>query len=206
MVGADHFVEVFVDTPLEVCEQRDAKGSRASTTRTSAHVVAAWLPRGDRRLAGRRARLELEPTVSTDYSISDLDEKLAQGLHESGVAGIVSAYLFGSHARGAPHRESDVDVGVLLARGQYPDAGVRFDVRVRLSSELLAAVHRDVDVVILNDAPPMLGRRIVSEGHRIFCLDPAADHDFVVYTLIRAADLDPWYRRYAKIKLEAIRR
>lgn len=26
MVGADHFVEVFVDTPLEVCEQRDVKG------------------------------------------------------------------------------------------------------------------------------------------------------------------------------------
>ncbi len=26
MVGADHYVEVFVDTPLEVCEQRDAKG------------------------------------------------------------------------------------------------------------------------------------------------------------------------------------
>ena len=26
MVGADHFLEVFVDTPLEVCEQRDSKG------------------------------------------------------------------------------------------------------------------------------------------------------------------------------------
>ena len=26
MVGADHFVEVFVDAPLEVCEQRDTKG------------------------------------------------------------------------------------------------------------------------------------------------------------------------------------
>ncbi len=26
MVGADRFVEVFVDTPLEVCEARDVKG------------------------------------------------------------------------------------------------------------------------------------------------------------------------------------
>lgn len=26
MVGADHFVEVYVDTPLEVCERRDSKG------------------------------------------------------------------------------------------------------------------------------------------------------------------------------------
>lgn len=26
LVGAEHFIEVFVDTPLDVCEQRDAKG------------------------------------------------------------------------------------------------------------------------------------------------------------------------------------
>jgi sulfate adenylyltransferase len=26
MVGSEHFVEVYVDTPLEVCEQRDVKG------------------------------------------------------------------------------------------------------------------------------------------------------------------------------------
>jgi bifunctional enzyme CysN/CysC len=26
LIGADHFIEIFVDTPLEVCEQRDPKG------------------------------------------------------------------------------------------------------------------------------------------------------------------------------------
>jgi len=33
MVGSDHFVEVFVDTPLEVCEQRDYKGMYAKARR-----------------------------------------------------------------------------------------------------------------------------------------------------------------------------
>ena len=33
MVGADHFVEVFVDTPLEVCERRDSKGVYAKARR-----------------------------------------------------------------------------------------------------------------------------------------------------------------------------
>ena len=33
MVGDDHFIEVFVDTPLEVCEQRDAKGMYAKARR-----------------------------------------------------------------------------------------------------------------------------------------------------------------------------
>ena len=33
MVGAEHFIEVFVDTPLEVCESRDAKGMYAAARR-----------------------------------------------------------------------------------------------------------------------------------------------------------------------------
>jgi sulfate adenylyltransferase len=33
MVGAEHFLEVFVDTPLEVCEGRDAKGLYAKARR-----------------------------------------------------------------------------------------------------------------------------------------------------------------------------
>jgi sulfate adenylyltransferase len=33
MVGEDHFVEVFVDTPIEVCEQRDVKGLYARARR-----------------------------------------------------------------------------------------------------------------------------------------------------------------------------
>ena len=33
MVGADHFIEVFVDTPLEVCERRDSKGVYAKARR-----------------------------------------------------------------------------------------------------------------------------------------------------------------------------
>ncbi len=33
MVGKEHYVEVFVDTPLEVCEQRDAKGLYAKARR-----------------------------------------------------------------------------------------------------------------------------------------------------------------------------
>jgi sulfate adenylyltransferase len=33
MVGSDHFVEIFVDTPLEVCESRDVKGMYAKARR-----------------------------------------------------------------------------------------------------------------------------------------------------------------------------
>lgn len=33
MVGGDNYIEVFVDTPLEVCEQRDTKGLYARARR-----------------------------------------------------------------------------------------------------------------------------------------------------------------------------
>jgi adenylylsulfate kinase-like enzyme len=33
MVGSDRFIEVFVDTPLEVCELRDTKGIYAQARR-----------------------------------------------------------------------------------------------------------------------------------------------------------------------------
>jgi sulfate adenylyltransferase len=33
MIGTDHFVEVFVNTPLEVCERRDPKGLYAKARR-----------------------------------------------------------------------------------------------------------------------------------------------------------------------------
>jgi len=121
------------------------------------------------------------------------------------VSGVVSAYLFGSHAEGRAHRESDVDVGVLLRHDAHPTPRDRFDVRVQLSLSLAAGLARDVvDVVILNDAPPHLGRLIVSAGRRVFCVDPSLDHDFVRDVQLRAADLEPFLHRTRRIKLAAL--
>jgi predicted nucleotidyltransferase len=128
-------------------------------------------------------------------------------LRTSPPRGLVSAYLFGSHAAGRAHRDSDVDVAVLLAWDVYPDARQRFEERVRLSSALAVDLRTDrIDVVVLNDAPPGLGRRIVTEGRRVFCSDPERDHASVRDVQLRAADLDPFLRRTRRIKLSAIRR
>jgi uncharacterized protein len=122
-------------------------------------------------------------------------------------AGVVSAYLFGSHVEGRTHRESDIDVGILLDRQTYPTSRHRFDARLVLSGAIgRAAGTRRIDIVILNDAPPQLGRRIVTEGRRVFCADPETDHAFVRDVQLRAADLEPFLRRMRRLKLEAIGR
>lgn len=122
-------------------------------------------------------------------------------------SGVVSAYLFGSHAEERAHRESDIDVGVLLGYEAYPTARARFDARLKLSARIAAALRmREVDLVVLNDAPPLLARRIVTEGRRVFCADADADHAFVRDVQLRAADLEPFLRRTRSLKLDAIER
>src|SRR5438045_7557278 len=103
---------------------------------------------------------------------SDVAARLASFFQTSRRPGLVSAYLFGSLARHASHRESDVDVAVLLDVRIFPAAQQRFEARVDLIGALASALAiPEVDLVILNDAPPHLARRILTEGTRVFCAD-----------------------------------
>lgn len=120
---------------------------------------------------------------------------------------VVCAYLFGSHAEGRAHRESDVDIGVLLDREKYPTVRERFEARVRLIGALGSLLEtNDVDLVILNDAPPELGARIATEGVRIYCSNEDKLHAFVRDIQLRAADVAPFLERMRRIKLEVIKR
>ena len=138
---------------------------------------------------------------------SDIASTLERLLRDRPAPGLVSAYLFGSHAEGRAHRESDVDLGVLLDRRAHSTREARFDERVRLTAWAVGALHRNaVDVVVLNDAPPGLARHIVTTGRRVYCRDAEVDHAFVRDVQLRAADLEPFLRRARRIKLDALAR
>jgi len=140
-------------------------------------------------------------------SALNVADVLSSVFRDLDVSYVISAYLFGRHATGTAHRESDVDVGVLLDWQAFPDAAARFDERVRLVAVLVGALHRnDVDLVILNDAPPQLARHVLTTGRRVFCRDVDADHAFLRTTLSRAADIEPFLRRTRRVKLAAIKR
>lgn len=131
---------------------------------------------------------------------------LTRFLEQTDRIGLISVYLFGSHAAGRAHKESDVDIGALLDRSIYPTRKARFEERLRLSSDLMAALGTNVDVVILNDAPPGLAADIVTSGKRLFCAQPAIDRDFVRDIQLRAADLLVFLRRTRRTKLLALQR
>ncbi len=95
---------------------------------------------------------------------------------------------------------------MLLDRAGFPTARERFEERVRLAAQLGAGPAHPVDVVVLNDAPPQFGRRVITEGVRLVCFDAEADHAYVRNTLLRAADLEPFLRRTRLVKLAALAR
>lgn len=71
--------------------------------------------------------------------------------------------LFGSLARGDVHRNSDVDVAVVLRPGHAPrDATRAWVAACRVCAEL----DLDPDVHVLDELPPEIAERVKSEGVR----------------------------------------
>ena len=79
---------------------------------------------------------------------------------------VLDAYLFGSFARGQAQPQSDVDVAVYVDPEQAPDAP--FGYVAQLTTALVATLGSNaVDVVVLNDAPPLLYHRVLRDGMRL---------------------------------------
>jgi predicted nucleotidyltransferase len=103
---------------------------------------------------------------------------------------ILEAYLFGSVARGEAQAHSDVDVAVYLDRGRVPS--LPFGYRAELASELMATLGAArVDVVVLNDAPPLLYHRVLRDGVRVCSQDLAATTTREGQALSRYCDFLP---------------
>ena len=107
---------------------------------------------------------------------------------------ILEAYLFGSQARqgGQPH--SDVDVAVYVDRNRLADSP--FGYAAELTAELGALLRsNDVDVVILNHAPPLLYHRVLRDGLRLCTRDAAATTTREGRALSRYCDYVPQLRK-----------
>lgn len=109
---------------------------------------------------------------------------------------IQAAYVFGSVAAGRVRTESDVDIAVLI--GRQPTAGL-LTYRLALMADLGSVLRRsDVDVVILNEAPPLLAHRVLSRGTLVFERSASARVRFQVSTARRYLDLVPMFETHIR--------
>jgi predicted nucleotidyltransferase len=123
-------------------------------------------------------------------------ERLHQGI--ASLSEVRLAVLFGSTARGQARPQSDVDLGVLLD----PDTP---DVRLKAETELGKAAGRSVDVVFLNQAPPLLRFEIAKEG---VLLHQDQDHlwtDFKTRAMLDWWDWAPIAKRIEDALIQRLR-
>jgi hypothetical protein len=114
--------------------------------------------------------------------------------------GVILAYLFGSHAEGRARLSSDVDIAVLLPHDMMPLK--TFDKQFKLMAELEDALAvNEVDVVILNEAPPLLAFEVVKHG-KVLYEDPVTRPavDFAARTISVYADT-AYFRRLSYLDL-----
>lgn len=100
---------------------------------------------------------------------------------------VVAAYLFGSQARGAPGPLSDIDLAVWA----HPelDRRERWSLHEGLTGKAADALGTDaVQVVILNDAPPLLAHRVLREGRRLADADPTLRVRLETSAIVRYLD------------------
>ena len=103
-----------------------------------------------------------------------------------------TAYLFGSTAIGRGWKTiQDVDVAVVFA------AGYRLEDGERLSEELARSLEMAVDVVVLNESPPLLWYEVLVNGRLIWCADESERVEHEVRSLIQYYDLEPQRQRLA---------
>lgn len=104
---------------------------------------------------------------------------------------VLAAFVFGSTVRGAAGPLSDVDIAVLLTAG-----AARFhesdDYKARLLADLMSILGtRDVDLVLLNEAPPLLSHRVLRDGILLHVNDEKALADFRFRALQTYLDTKP---------------
>jgi predicted nucleotidyltransferase len=109
---------------------------------------------------------------------------------------IQAAYVFGSAVTGRVRPDSDIDIAVLVDRVR---PGQMLKYRLKLMAELGSALHRsDVDVVILNEASPLLAHRVLSKGRLVFERSASARVRFQVRTAARYLDQIPAFETHIR--------
>lgn len=117
---------------------------------------------------------------------------------------VVAAYLFGSQARGTPGPLSDVDLAVWLDPTLH-----RNDRSQKMLSLMGDAASRlgtdEVQVVVLNDAPPSLVHAALREGVRLVENDARQRVRLEVKAAVEYLDLAPLRRELTRGMARRIR-
>ena len=99
--------------------------------------------------------------------------------------GINTVVLFGSYAKNMPRKQSDVDIALLYQKELVPNSMILVELRERLSEKL----KREVDIICLNTASPIIAMQVVKHGKILLNKNPRLYENYLVNLFTDYADL-----------------
>ena len=116
---------------------------------------------------------------------------------------VIFAYLFGSYATGNEWAESDIDVAVYVNQKKIKDL---FHVKIELLTVLTDALKTDdVDLLILNEATPVLKYEVLTKGILIFTKDENVYTEFYLRGFKEFFDYRYLLEKNYKAAMEALK-
>lgn len=114
---------------------------------------------------------------------------------------IAAAILFGSQAKGNTTQESDIDLALLYDKKSIPKPLDLLQFRQQLSDSMM----QEVDIVLLNDASPIIAMQAVKNGIPLLIRDPKSYELFEIKLITEYADVkhmrEPFEKNILKRKL-----
>lgn len=126
----------------------------------------------------------------------------------SGRTEIAAIYLFGSQVTARARPDSDTDVAVLVRPSMWPQV-ISNDHRWRrrLVVELMDALQTDsIDLVVLNEASPLLVHRVLRDGRMLGCSDPVSRIRFQIAAVAEYLDTLPLREAYLASQQRQLRK
>ncbi|MBM7614545.1 type VII toxin-antitoxin system MntA family adenylyltransferase antitoxin [Alkaliphilus hydrothermalis] len=114
---------------------------------------------------------------------------------------IIFSYLFGSYARGDFNSFSDIDVAVYLKNQNISIGDYK-----KIRQELMDLTQKDVDLVILNEATPLVKHLVIQEKILIFSKSKDIEREFIVKALFEYNDMKPYLDLAYKNMIHRVRR
>ena len=96
---------------------------------------------------------------------------------------IIFAYIFGSYVNGKLRADSDIDIAIYLEKEIEPEA------YLEMKMNLTDACKSEVDLVILNEATPLLKYQIYKNNILLFTRDKTMESNYKVKTLFEYNDM-----------------
>ena len=131
---------------------------------------------------------------------SELEQQISGALVQRDE--VLEAYLFGSRASGRAQAHSDLDIAVFVDERALPRQDYGY--AAQLTTYLMAVLgSNEIDVVVLNRAPPLLYHRVLRDGRRILARDLRATTTREGYALSRYCDFVPQLAKMAAARRNA---